>query len=42
MVPIIKVHVPLQKSNFGCCSRLFGGELAVQKATLDPAGVPVS
>jgi hypothetical protein len=34
--------VPVQKSDFGCCGRLFGGELALQKAKLDPAGEPVS
>ena len=33
--------VPVSKSDFGCCGRLFGGELALQKAKLDPAGEPV-
>jgi len=34
--------VPVPKSDFGCCGRLFGGELALQKVKLDPAGEPVS
>jgi len=34
--------VPVHKSDFGCCGPLFGGELALQKAQLDPAGEPVS
>jgi hypothetical protein len=31
--------VPVQKSDFGCCGPLFGGEIALWKeADLDPAG----
>ena len=33
---------PSHKSDFGCSGPLFGGELALQKAQLDPAGEPVS
>ena len=34
------LFVPVQKSDFGCCGPLFGGELALQKAKLDPCGSP--
>jgi hypothetical protein len=34
--------VPVEESDFGCCGPLFGGELALQKAQLDPAEEPVS
>ena len=35
--------VPVEKSDFGCCGPLFGGEIALWKeADLDPAGKPVS
>ena len=32
--------VPVTESDFGCCGPLFGGEGALQKAQLDPAGEP--
>lgn len=33
--------VPVSKSDFGCRGPLFGGELTLEKARLDPAGEPV-
>ena len=39
---LIGAFVPVRESDFGCCGPLFGGELALQKAQLDPAGEPVS
>jgi hypothetical protein len=33
--------VPVTKSDFGCRGPLFGGERALKKARLDPAGEPV-
>jgi hypothetical protein len=38
----IGAFVPVGESDFGCCGPLFGGELALQKAQLDPAEEPVS
>lgn len=38
----IGAFVPVEKSDFGCCGPLFGGELALQKVKLDPAEEPVS
>jgi hypothetical protein len=40
----VGAFVLVRKSDFGCCGPLFGGELALQKAQLDPypAGEPVS
>jgi len=29
--------VPVAEFDFGCCGRLFGGDVVLQKATLDPA-----
>ena len=39
---LIGAFVPVRESDFGCCGPLFGGELALQKVKLDPAGEPVS
>jgi hypothetical protein len=39
---LIGAFVSVRESDFGCCGPLFGGELALQKAQLDPAGEPVS
>ena len=33
--------VPVPESDFGCRGPLFGGELTLKKARLDPAGEPV-
>lgn len=33
--------MPVTKFDFGCRDPLFGGELTLQKARLDPAGEPV-
>ena len=42
MVPICLVPlVPVFKSDFGCRGPLFGDELTLKKARLDPAGEPV-
>ncbi len=38
----VGTFVLVHKSDFSCCGPLFGGELALQKAQLDPAGEPVS
>jgi hypothetical protein len=38
----VGAFVFVHKSDFGCCGPLFGGELALQKAQLDPAGEPIS
>ena len=42
MVPNYLVPlVPVSQSDFGCRGPLFGGELTLKKARLDPAGEPV-
>jgi len=37
LVPLL----PVAEFDFGCRDPLFGGELTLQKARLDPAGEPV-